>query len=135
MLSQYFRFLTVGVIATAVHLLVFSLCMQFLSVTALTANGLAFLAAVLFSFFGHFRWTFAEGMRDRRGDRLGTRFLRFLVTALLGLGLNSLIAWFVVDLKGLPYYVALPPMAIVAPAVMFLLSRTWVFPQEQRTSR
>ena len=60
-------------------------------------------------------------------DRIGTALLRFLLVSLLGLVINSFLAFAVVDYMLLPhlYYIAL--MIFFTPIVLFTVNKLWVF--------
>ena len=118
---QYVRFAGVGALATAVHIMVFAVLLELLPISALVANLAAFGAAVLLSFAGHCRWTFR--LRDGHGPALR----RFSVVAVLGLGLNSAIAYGIVDWLGWHYAHVVVLMAAATPVTLFVLSRCWAF--------
>jgi putative flippase GtrA len=118
---QYVRFAGVGALATSVHVTLFAVLLELLPISALVANLVAFGAAVLLSFAGHCRWTF----RLRGGH--GPALRRFSVVAVLGLGLNSAIAYGIVDRLGWHYAYAVVPIATITPVTLFLLSRRWAF--------
>src|SRR5262249_32848188 len=125
---QYGKFGCVGILATAGHIAAFTGLIEFFHVAPLLANILAFCAAVLISFFGHFHWTFKADAKQRLFSRQQrVAFARFAVVALLGLGLNSLIVFLVVDISELSYRYAIVPMAVVVPSILFLISKFWAF--------
>jgi putative flippase GtrA len=124
---QFVKFGSVGILATATHVLVFTLLVELAGVAPMLANFLAFCVALLVSFFGHFHWTFdakswAVSTRQQR-----TAFLRFLCVAFLGFGLNSLAVYLVVDLAGWPPLYATPIMVFAVPPILFATSKLWAF--------
>jgi putative flippase GtrA len=121
---QYIRFIGIGAVATAVHVSLFAALIELLPISALVGNLAAFGAALLLSFVGHCRWTFR--LRDGHGPALR----RFTAVAALGLGLNSAIAYGIVDQLGWHYACAVVPMVTVTPVALFLLSRRWAFASE-----
>jgi putative flippase GtrA len=121
---QYARFAGVGAVATAVHVILFAALIELLQISALLANLAAFGAALLLSFTGHCRWTF----RLRHGHWSALR--RFSVVAVLGLGLNSALAYAIADRLAWHYACAVVPMVTVTPVTLFLLSRYWAFAGE-----
>jgi putative flippase GtrA len=124
LLVQGLKFGTVGGLATAVHLALFVLCIELLGMRPFWANFPAFAIAVVVGFAGHFLWTF----RDRDGvNSWKPAFVKFAVTAILGLFLNSLIVYGVVDTFGLGYGYAAALMATLTPAVVFAVSKFWAF--------
>ena len=81
----------------------------------------AFLAAVGVSYGMNYRWTFkAEGSHQ-------VMLPRFVLVALLGLGINLLITYVVVDVGRYWYGFALLTIVTMVPLVTYLLSRFWVF--------
>ncbi|HEX5078773.1 MAG TPA: GtrA family protein [Geminicoccaceae bacterium] len=129
---QYARFGTIGLGATATNALLFVMLVELAGLAPLLANAVAFCVAVLVSFHGHFHWTFpraaarpAERADDRRQRRAA--LARFVVVALIGLALNSLAIWAVVDLMALPYAYALIVMVVVVPPLLFILNKRWAF--------
>jgi putative flippase GtrA len=126
---QYAKFGSIGLLALATHVAIFAGLIEIFVIAPLTANILAFCVAVLVSFFGHFHWTFRAETRDPAFPAQGPRlaFARFVVVALLGLALNSLAVFLVVDIGGLPYQYAIPPMVFVVPPTVFAIAKLWAF--------
>lgn len=119
--------MSVGVLATLMHALIYAGLGTLPVISPLVANLGAFLCAFLISFAGHFVWTFREQTHGRRVVQLGACQFKFLLVALFGLVLNSILVWVVVDYLSLNYLLALVPMVFVVPLVTFFLSKRWVF--------
>lgn len=125
-LFQGLRFGAVGGLATGLHLAIFALCIELGGMQPFWANFPAFSVALVIGFIGHLHWTF----RHQNGKGTGAwprAFTKFLVTALFGLLLNSLIVLGVVDMLGLKYGYAMILMATLTPAAVFTVSKFWVF--------
>jgi putative flippase GtrA len=120
LLAQLVSFGVVGLLATAVHAIVFVLCVEVARLSPLAANFAAFAVAVSVSYVGNYRWTFAA--RASVGS-----FARFLITSLIGLAINTTAVWVVSDLLRVSYLYALLAILFVAPVAVFLLSRYWAF--------
>lgn len=126
LLVQGLKFGTVGGLATVVHLTLFVFCIELVGMQPFWANFPAFAVAVVVGFTGHFLWTFQH--RDREGASSWTpAFVKFAVTAILGLLLNSLIVYGVVDTLGQGYGYAVALMATFTPAAVFTVSKFWAF--------
>lgn len=124
--AQGLKFGVVGGLATAVHLVLFVLCIELAGMAPFWANLPAFAVAVLVGFLGHFLWTFRR--RDGGGTGLWWGALgKFAVTAALGLAMNSLIVYAVVDVSGFAYGYAALLMATATPAAVFVISKFWAF--------
>jgi len=126
LLAQGMRFGIVGLLATGVHILVFVGCIEILGIAPLLANFPAFLVALVTGFIGHFTWTFRMQHRGLQKN-WRTALLKFTMISVLGLGLNTLVVFCVVNLLGHPYPYAVLLMVTVVPATVFLLQKFWAF--------
>lgn len=125
LIGQIWRFATVGVLATAAHLIIYSALTELLVVEPLAANAIAFVLAFGISFTGQAGWTF----RDDAGGRWLTsaRLTRFLAASVAGFAFNTSIVFVIVTWLDYPGIYALPFMATLVPAALFLLNKYWVF--------
>lgn len=119
------KFGGVGLLSTAVHVGIFTATIELWQVAPMNANLIGFGFAFWVSFFGHFYWTFANGEDARRPLRGAG--VRFLIVALVGLALNSLVVYSVESVLKLPYFYSTIGMIFLVPLVLFLLSRYWAF--------
>ena len=117
----FVRFGIVGVAATFIHVAVFSLLVELFGVAPVAASVPAFVTAMLASYGVNRRWTFAAQGSHR------VHLPRYALVALIGLGLNVLITYVVVNLLGYWYGLALAVVVTVVPAATFLLNRNWAF--------
>jgi putative flippase GtrA len=123
LLFQYGRFGVVGLVATLVHVLVYSGLIELLATAPLAANTLGFVAGVQVSFLGHRGWTF----REPKTAEVARSLTRFWVVALLGFALNTGFVGLVTGVLRLGYGWAIPPMVGVTPLVTFALAKLWAF--------
>ncbi|MCJ9751012.1 GtrA family protein [Neorhizobium sp. BETTINA12A] len=125
LIGQIWRFATVGVLATAAHLTIYSVLSELFVVEPLAANAIAFVLAFGISFTGQAGWTF----RDDAGGRWLTsaRLTRFLAASVAGFAFNTSIVFVIVTWLDYPGIYALPFMATLVPAALFLLNKYWVF--------
>jgi glycosyltransferase involved in cell wall biosynthesis len=123
---QLAKFGFVGTLATLVHTACFVMFIDLAGLPAVVANLAAFAIAFVVSFTGHFTLTFRD--RSRRSSvAVRPAVLKFAVAALIGLTLNTAIAYGIVDLLGLSHYLAAALMLVIVPGVVFVLSRNWAF--------
>ena len=113
-------FLLVGVAATLTHMAVFAVLEG--RMWPELANGGGFVAAFLLSFVGHRFLSFADTHTS-----LGTSFMRFGLTAVLGFAANELVFVLLLRSMGWPSWLALLAGLLVAAAQTFVLSRYWAF--------
>ncbi|MCC5865996.1 MAG: GtrA family protein [Wenzhouxiangella sp.] len=118
------RFGLVGLSATLVHAGVYALLTALALSSALAANFIGYVCAVLVSLIGHSRWTFAGHQQKKTGAALTARFI---VTSLTSLGLNTLLVWLVAHQADLDPLWAIPGMVLVVPLLTYLLMKHWVF--------
>lgn len=117
-----FRFALVGIVATGVHLSVaFTLAFIF-NVNISAANIVAFLTAFLFSFSGHFYWTFPKTGVDRR-----TALRRFLVVAVFAFSVNNLLLVWLLRWNLVSEGWALVFAVLVVPIASYTGARIWAF--------
>jgi putative flippase GtrA len=126
LIQQGGKFGIVGMLATATHVGLMVVMVEWFGWRPLIANFGAFGVAFVVSFVGHYRWTFADqraaGPESWRGP-----LARFIVMSLTGLALNSLAVFMVVDVLGLSYVYALAIMVSVVPAILFVIGKFWAF--------
>ena len=122
--GQAVRFCLGGGLVTLAGALVYSASVYLLRAPPLSANFAAYLVAVLIGFRLHAHWSFGAEMTAAGAEAFS---LRFFLSSLIGLCLNSAWAWWLGDssIKWLP----LVPMILVTPPVAFLVNRLWVFKQ------
>jgi len=118
---QVARFGAVGLLATVVHVVVAIMLVELTGLPVFWANIGAFAAAVIISYAGNHRWTFAcDGAHARY-------FPRFVSIAALGLALGQVIVWAIAEHGGRDYRLAVLTVALVVPAFGFVASRVFVF--------
>ena len=125
LIAQLSKFASVGVVATAVHAVVYGFSGSLLE--PMLANLIAFLIAFIFSYSGHFFWTFRAQTEGHKVYRAFAYQFRFLLVALSGLVLNSLAVWVVTQWLQIDYLYAVVPMVFVVPLVTFALAKGWAF--------
>ncbi|MDO5758452.1 MAG: GtrA family protein [Rhodobacterales bacterium] len=122
-IKELLRFGSVGLLATATHAL------TYLALLAVTvphiANLLGFCLALVFSYWGHSRFTFTNHKADTWEER--RRRLSFLAVALLGLALNTGFVHLTTLVLRLPDWSPVILIACVTPALTYILLKLWVF--------
>lgn len=119
--GQPLRFLAVGGTATVVHVATALALVEIAGWPILSANIVAFAVAVLVSYLGNHRWTFA------RSGRHDHHLPRFVVLALGGLALNQAIVFALVRGAEIDYRWALLVVVAVVPALSFVANKVWAF--------
>ncbi len=119
--ASFVRFSGVGVFATLVHLLALNLLVLGAGLHPTLANMGAFLSAFSISYVGHYYFSF----RSRQNHVAAAP--KFFIAALIGLTLNTLTFAVMVNLLQLHYMISFTAVILIAPPVMFLISRKFVF--------
>ena len=120
-LGRLCRFAVAGGIATAVHVAAGLGLHGGAGLSPLSANAVAFAAAVVVNFAAQARLTFPDA------PARGGAFARFVAVALAGLALNQAIVWTVTGPLARPYWVALVLALAVVPGLSFQAMRRWAF--------
>lgn len=116
---QATRFAICGALATGLHFLVAVALIYFLAATSTIANGVAFLAATIFSYFVNTLWSFERPLHGRN-------FSRFASVSLVGLVLSVVISG-VSEHWGMHYVFGIGVVTCTVPLVTFGLHRFWTF--------
>jgi putative flippase GtrA len=120
-LTKLLRFCAVGVLATALHLSVSFVALNFADLTVWGANLFGFLVAAVFSYLGHYHFSFASERIHRAA------IARFCVTTLTAYLANIVSVWLLINYFSLEDSIALIIGISVMPIVTFTLSRLWVY--------
>jgi putative flippase GtrA len=123
--TQWFRFVAVGVANTLLSTAVFAGLFH-LGVHYLQASTLAFSVGALNSYTLNRRWTFRS--RARRGPELA----RFVCVQAVGLGVNLALLATLVQVISIRHVFAQLLAFPVASVVTFALSRQWAFRSTSR---
>lgn len=123
-LGQLVRYAITGGLASVVNIGVYHVLAARFRFDPNLAWTIGFLAAMLFGYVMHSRWSFAgHGERDNLARTGG----RFVVVSLVSFGLNSFWVWLLVRMMELPLWAPYPLALGVTPLVVFMLNRKWVF--------
>ena len=115
------RFGIVGLLATAIHVAIFSLSVEKFHITPVMATFPAFLTAMLASYRLNQTWTFAVVGSHR------SYLPKYALVATMGLSLNVAITFIFVNILGHSYGIALVAAIATVPVVTYLLNRYWIF--------
>ncbi len=119
MILKAFKFGLSGILVTGVHVVVaFALITTILPFPSM-ANGIAFVAANIFSYAINTLWTFSRPLQGRS-------LLRFVLVSLLGLiiavTVSGLAEWY-----GLHYWYGIGLVVCCVTPVTFLLHNFWTY--------
>jgi putative flippase GtrA len=115
------RFGIIGIAATITHAGVVTLLIETTALDPRFSNAIAFCIAFIVSFNGHFHWTFPKAAPARQA------LWRFLVIALLGFGINTLLLSVLLKKAVMAETIAALISILAIPATTFLAARLWGF--------
>ena len=120
------RFLVVGGLGTVTNLLIFFVLVDLRAWHPTVGAILAFVVAAVQNYLLNHRWTFAHQVRGAGVSLKG--FVRFMVVALVALGVNLIVLWVVLKIFDPAWKVFAQAAGILAgTAVNFIGSKLWVF--------
>lgn len=123
--AQFIRYAVTGAAITALQAAVYWGLAGPAGLNPQLANFVGYLAAVASGYVLHGRFSFrSDG--ERTTSSTG-QAIRFMAVSLLSLALNAIWVWLCVTHFKLPLWTPIPLMAIVTPALVFVLNRQWVF--------
>jgi len=100
LLRQFFRFSGVGCVSAVAHYGLLILLVQGVRADAVTASAAGALLGAVVNYALNYRFTFRSNKAHHES------FSKFAVVALVGLGLNTLLMWILVDGLGAYYLLA-----------------------------
>jgi putative flippase GtrA len=110
-LFKFFRFAVVGATGLVIDFGITYFCKEKLQLNKYIANGIGFFAAATSNFFINRSWTFANVDPD-----VGGQYVKFILFALIGLLINSIIVWWLNDRMKRNFYLS----KVIATAIVTL---------------
>jgi len=123
LLGQLARFIVSGAFVTALGVGVYALVALVFRWHPQLGNFLAYVIAVATGYFMHSTWSF----KGHGSERTHATKVRFVIVSVISYALNSFWVWLLYTRLHLGRAAPILPMALVTPAVTFLLNRRWVF--------
>ncbi|MGP9435719.1 GtrA family protein [Ewingella sp. AOP8-B2-18] len=120
MFNLFTKYLTVGVINTAIHWAAFSIAVYLFSVNQAAANFIAFATAVTFSFFANASFTFNAKPKP-------TRYLLFVSF----MGVLSILVGKISDYYHIEPIITLIEFSVVSLVLGFIYSKYVVFREDK----
>jgi len=121
-----FRYGLVGVLASAVHFGIGVFLHEKMGLDPMVAHAFGFFGGLLTAYTGHYYYSFKDTQKHSR------RFPKFVITALVSLTLHQSGVYIMVNLYQLDYsFQALPILLVSVPLVSFLMSKLWVFADQE----
>jgi len=119
--NEKIKFLSVGLISTATHFVVFFLCYIVLSRSLVVATVIGFCASLMVAYCLNYYFTF---LSNQHHIESGTKYL---LTTLIGLTWNIGLMMLFVEILHFHYAIAFLLMSVVVMINNYLFSKYWVF--------
>jgi len=120
--TQLLNFTIIGIVNTFVHGSVLVFAVEWLGFAVVMAHLIAFCVANIFSYVMNSRLTFFAPLSI-------ARYIRFLLTSLLALGLTLLLS-LLMNHNGFHYLVGFLLIVLLVPILSFLLMKFWAFSED-----
>lgn len=102
LLKQLIKFGIVGVISTLLDYGLMILFTEIFGIYYLLSSTLSYAISLVFNYFASMKYVF----HGREGVSKAKEFLIFTVLCLLGMGLNQLVLWLIVELLAIDYRIS-----------------------------
>lgn len=128
LISQILKFGVVGGIAFVIDYSLLFMLTEFLHIHYLASGMVSFSASVIFNYILSIIWVFeVKKKRDEKKE-----FVVFIVLSIIGLGINQLIMWVLVD--GLKLYYMLAKVAATAIVMVYnFITRKFFLEEKKET--
>lgn len=93
LLTQIFKFIIVGGIATVIDYIIFFIMHDILHINTLVSNIMSFSISVIYNYIASVKWVFDV---DKDKDKK-QQFIIFIVLSVIGLGINTGIVFLLID--------------------------------------
>lgn len=117
------RFLITGIFVTAVHVVIAVILINNMTLNPSLANGAAFIFATVTSCIINTRWSFSSKLSYHV-------IFKFGIVSIIGLLVSVSVAWIAQEL-GVGYLFGIFFVAIISPAITFILHNFWTFKNSQ----
>jgi putative flippase GtrA len=102
LIKQIMRFGVVGASAFVIDYGLMIILTEICGINYLVSSGISFTVSVIFNYVLSVRWVFdVSGGRNKRKD-----FIVFVVLSVIGLGINQVMMWLLVEFLGNLYFIA-----------------------------
>ncbi|MFC1686328.1 GtrA family protein [Patescibacteria group bacterium] len=121
-LKQFLKFCVVGTVGTAIDFGILYILVEYSNTWYLLAATISFVVAVINNYIFNKIWTFED-----RDSSFVKQFAQFLVVSVVGLGLNILILYVLVEFAGMWYILAKVLATGVVLIWNFFANKYWTF--------
>ncbi|MBM6819042.1 GtrA family protein [Clostridium saudiense] len=123
-MGKFIKFGLVGVLNTLINWIIFAV-LNFVGVYYIIANVIAYVIATINSYIWNSRWVFKYKGEDKKETTT-----KFILLNLVGIALNTMILYLLVDLIGLNKLIALVITTVIVMVINYIVNKIWVFKEK-----
>ena len=123
-IGKFVKFGLVGVLNTLINWIIFTM-LNFMGVYYIIAKVIAYVIATINSYTWNSRWVFKYNGKDQKETTT-----KFIVLNLVGLALNTIILYLLVDLIGLNKLISLVITTVIVMVINYIVNKIWVFKEK-----
>lgn len=124
-ISKFIKFGLVGVLNTLINWTVFTL-LNFINMYYIFANIIAYVIATINSYIWNYKWVF-----EYNGENKKETTFKFVILNLIGLGINTIILYLLVDKFKFNKLIALVITTGIVMIINYLINKIWVFKEKK----
>ena len=102
LIKQIWRFGLVGGSAFIIDYSIMLLLIEVFGVNYLLSSGVSFCISVIYNYILSIKWVFDISRRRKKSEE----FIFFLILSIIGLGINEVLMWFLVDKIDIVYFIS-----------------------------
>lgn len=124
-ISKFIKFAIVGVINTLLNWIIFFL-LNSLGIYYIVSNVMAYIIATINSYLWNSKWVFGykKGIKDSAS-------IKFIVLNIIGLILNTIILFILVDVFSIGKFIALVITTAIVMVINYVVNKVWVFKNKE----
>ncbi len=119
---SFFRYAIVGLLGAAVHLFILTVLVEWIHWDPIVSSIAGFLVVLTLSYWLNVKWSFEHAQQSHR-----KAIFRYTFVSVLGLYLNTLIMFCLVNRLGIWYLLGQAIATLIVPIHNFLLNFYWTF--------
>jgi putative flippase GtrA len=117
----FIKFLGIGAIATIIQYIIFIALVEFTSLAVVLSSALGYGISSIFNYLMNYHYTFSSEAKHKVAS------LKFTLVALIGLSLNSILMYLLLELFEVHYIVSQIIVTGVILVINFFAHKLWTF--------
>lgn len=123
-INKFIKFGLVGVLNTLINWIIFAV-LNFVGVYYIVANVIAYAIATANSYIWNSKWVFKYNGKDKKETTI-----KFVILNLIGLALNTVILYFLVDILLFNKLIGLVITTVIVMVINYIVNKIWVFKEK-----